>query len=177
MVDARGGFRSGTSEPVPLRAGSASFVVRTDGTATVGQWGRDVGPGVDVMSVRQNLDLAVDQGRPVLGLDANGSGRWGSEKNQLQYTWRSGVGVDAAGNVIYVGGNHLTLTTLGTALVEAGVVRGMELDIHTNKVDYFTYTHPSDAGPSAHRLLPDMPGRDDRYLVRDLRDFFVATLR
>ena len=48
---------------LPLRAGAASFVIYVDGTATVGQWGRDVTMTPNVTSVRQNLDLLVDNGQ------------------------------------------------------------------------------------------------------------------
>ena len=175
MADANGGFAVDGHTVVPLRDGAASLIVRADGTATVDRWGSGAGPGV--VSVRQNLDLVVEDGQPVPGLGSNADGSWGSAKNQLQYTWRSGVGVDAAGHLIYVGGDSMTLVTLGAALVQAGVVTGMELDIHANKVDFFTYTHDGSRAPQATRLLPGMPGPGDRYLQRDLRDFFVASLR
>lgn len=177
MDGARGGFYADGRAVVPLRDGAASLVIRRDGTATVGQWGRDVTAGPDVVSVRQNLDLVVDHARPVDGLDRNADGTWGSAKNQLQFTWRSGVGVDADGNLIYVGGNGLTLETLGTALATAGVVTGMELDIHTDKVDFAMYRHGTAGSLQGSRLLPDMPGAGDRYLQRDQRDFFVVSLR
>jgi hypothetical protein len=51
-----------------------------------------------VLAVRQNLDLIVEQGRPVAALADNTGNRWGTTKNQTQYTWRSGLGVDATGN-------------------------------------------------------------------------------
>jgi hypothetical protein len=181
MVDAQGGYQAGGQVLVPLRVGAASLVIRTDGTATVGQWtdqgGRDVGPGLGIAAVRQNLDLVVDNGALVPGLAADASGRWSTSKNQLQYTWRSGVGVDAAGDLVYVGGDNLTLVGLATALQRAGVVTGMELDIHTNKVDFFSYRHAAGSAPLPTRLLPDMTGPSDRYLRQDARDFFYATLR
>ena len=55
---------------IPLRTGAASFVIYKNGTSTVGMWGRDVTMTPDVVSVRQNLDLVVDNGRPVPGLNA-----------------------------------------------------------------------------------------------------------
>ena len=48
---------------LPLRTGAASFVVYRNGSSTVGQWGRDVTMTPDVVSVRQNLDLLVDNGQ------------------------------------------------------------------------------------------------------------------
>ena len=45
--------------------------------------------------VRQNLDLIVDDGRPVPGLNANDTTKWGFTLKNHVYVWRSGVGVTA----------------------------------------------------------------------------------
>jgi hypothetical protein len=136
-----------------------------------------VSTGPDVFAVRQNLDLIVDAAHPVAGLTLNVDQRWGSAKNQFQYTWRSGLGVDATGNLIYVGGAGMNLATLAGALTRAGAVRGMELDIHGAMVDFFSYPHGGDATSAGVKLLPAMPNGPSRYLVPDQRDFFAVTLR
>jgi hypothetical protein len=48
-----------------------------------------------VVAVRQNFAMVVENGRPMAGLDRNAEGRWGSGRSQVQYTWRSGLGVTA----------------------------------------------------------------------------------
>jgi len=99
----------------------------------------------------------------------------------LQFTWRSGVGVDAAGNVIYVAGDGLTLATLADALTQAGAVRAMQLDIHPGMAFYASWTPtgpvPSGSGVAPTKLLPSMPGSAQRYLAPDQRDFLYLTLR
>jgi hypothetical protein len=170
-----GAYVDGVQNP-PLRDGAASAVVHTDGTVSVGQWGRDATLGPDVVAVRQNLDLVVDNGAAVPGLRQNPAGHWGSASNQFQFTWRSGLGTDRAGNLIYVAGDKLTLTTLADAMVRAGIVRGMELDIHAQMVTFNTY-RPDLPGTSPVHLLPAMQGPADRYLKPDQRDFFAVTLR
>ncbi len=62
MSDAEGGYYTDGKVIDPLRTGAASFVVYSNGSSTVGQWGRDVSMGPTVVSVRQNLDLLVDNG-------------------------------------------------------------------------------------------------------------------
>jgi hypothetical protein len=176
MKDARGGFFLRGRTVVPLRDGAASLVIHQGGRATVAQWGRDASDGPDVVAVRQNLDLTVDGGHPVSGLDTNPSGNWGSARNQLQYTWRSGLGVDSAGNLLYVGGANMTLATLAGALTSAGAVQGMELDIHSRMVDFYSYQHAG-GGLQVTKLLPDMPNGNTRYLVPDQRDFIAVMLR
>ncbi|WP_328291701.1 hypothetical protein OG218_02910 [Kineococcus sp. NBC_00420] len=55
-------------------------------------------------------------------------------RNQGQYTWRSALGVDRHGNLLRVAGDELDLVHLAGALVQAGAVRAMELDMHTGMV-------------------------------------------
>lgn len=177
MSDTHGGFYLAGASAGQLRAGQASLVIDDSGAATVGQWARDVSMDPHVVAVRQNLALIVDHGRPVAGLAANSGQRWGSYENQHQYTWRSGVGVDAAGNLIYVAGANLTLPTLALALADAGVVRAMELDIHSALVSFASWTPSAPGHVVPTKLLPGMERPADRYLTADQRDFFYLVLR
>ena len=177
-IDSNGGYYADQRQVRPLRDGAASAVIDDAGRLTVGQWGRDTRLGPHIAAVRQNLALIVDDGHPVSGLEANRGNRWGSTGNQRQFTWRSAVGSDAAGNLYYVAGDQLTLTTLARALSATGAVRGMELDIHPNMVHLFSYRHGrGEAGPTPSKLLDTMRGPADRYLTPDLRDFFAITRR
>ena len=171
-----GAYLAGTTL-LPLVDGQASVVIDDTGALEVGAWGRDVTMSAQVQAVRQNLELIVDGGQVVGGLTSNRDGRWGSSLNQLQYTWRSGLGVDAGGNTIYVAGDGLTLQTLAVALHAAGAQRAMELDIHPGKVMFASWS-PSPSGVMhPEKLLPTMPSVADRYLVPDQRDFFYLTVR
>jgi hypothetical protein len=177
MAAAQGGFYAGGRYARPLRDGAASLVIDRDGHMSVGAWGRDARFGPEVAAVRQNLALIVDNGVADPGLGSNAGGRWGSARNQLQYTWRSAIGTDPAGNLVYVGGNQLNLTALAHALTLAGVSRGMELDIHPRMVDLLGYHPAADGEPVPNPLLPTMPGPATRYLYPDQRDFVAVALR
>lgn len=177
MAAAQGGFYADGRYARPLRDGAASLVIDRDGRMSVAAWGRDARFGPEVAAVRQNLALIVDNGVADPGLGSNAGGRWGSARNQLQYTWRSAVGTDPAGNLVYVGGNQLNLTALARALTMAGVSRGMELDIHPRMVDLLGYHPGADGAPVPDPLLPTMPGPATRYLYPDQRDFVAVTLR
>jgi hypothetical protein len=178
MAGADGGYLADGRTARPLRDGAASLVIDRSGRVTVDAWGRDRRMGPEVAAVRQNLDLIVDNGATVPGLAANSADRWGSARNQLQYTWRSALGVDAAGHLYYVAGDGLTLATVGRALVDTGAVRGMELDIHPAEVHLFTYLHPTGAlEPVPTALMSAMHGPRDRYLRPDQRDFVSLTAR
>jgi hypothetical protein len=130
-----------------------------------------------VAAVGQNLALIVDHCRPVPGLSANSGQRWGTYENQRQCTWHSGVGVDAAGDLIYVAGANLTLPTLAIALADAGVVRAMELDIHSALVSFASWTRSLSGQVTPTKLLPGMERTAGLYLTADKSDFFYLTLR
>jgi hypothetical protein len=86
--------------------------------------------------------------------------------------WRSGIGVDAHGNLIYAAANAISESGLAGLLRRAGAVRAMALDENTYFVDFFTYAAAGGAEPS--KLLPSMRNPKDRYLVPDQRDFFMV---
>jgi hypothetical protein len=177
MADITGGFYLNGHTARTLRAGQASLVIDRRGQVTVGAWGRDVSMTSDVVAVRQNLALVVDGGKPVDGLDRNANGAWGTSRNQYQYTWRSGIGLDAKGNLVYVAGNTMNLATLATAMVDAGIVRGMQLDIHPGMDSFSSWRPAAGATSMPTKLLPAMTRPADRYLVPDQRDFFYLTVR
>jgi hypothetical protein len=178
-IDSNGGYYADHRELRPLRKGAASAVIDDTGKVSVKQWGRDTVLGPHITTVRQNLELIVDDGRPVRGLGVNLLNRWGNEGGQRQYTWRSAIGTDAADNLYYIAGDQLTLDMLARALAATGAIRGMELDIHPNMVHLFTYRHhhPTDADPAPSKLIDTMRGPANRYLVPDRRDFFAITRR
>lgn len=182
MNNANGGYYTDGRTIIPLRSGAASFVIYKNGTATVAQWGRDATMTQQVESVRQNLVLLVDHGRPVAGLDANDTTKWGYTLGNQVYVWRSAVGITKNGALIYVGGPGLNITSLADVLVRAGAVRAMEMDINPDWVNLATYrpaTPSGEASPSNGRdLLSGMVGTPDRYFESYwARDFITVSVR
>ncbi len=169
MSSANGGYYTEGRTVVPLRDGAASLVITKEGVPTVVQWGRDASMSPDIASVRQNLDLLVDGGKPVPGLNAADTTRWGATLGDQIYVWRSGIGVTAEGALVYVGGPGLNITSLADLLARAGAVRAMELDINTDWVHFASY-NPGPQGGAASAangtdLLPDMVGTPSRYFT------------
>lgn len=85
--------------------------------------------------------------------------------------WRSGLGIDAHGNLIYAVADYQTVGSLAEILKRAGAVRALELDINEDWVSFITYRHPGAGQPS--QLMPDILRPPERYLVPDERDFFA----
>lgn len=180
LQDSRGGYYAEGKMVQPLVDGVASLVIYRDGTATVGQWGRDVSFGPAVSAVRQNLSLIVDHGRLVAGLGQDDTRRWGATLGNKILVWRSGLGVTADGALVYAGGQGLSVGSLAEVLARAGAVRAMELDINTDWVNFFSFDPAPGAAASpanGAKLVSDMVRPTSRYFEPSERDFIVMFAR
>lgn len=173
----RPGYYSEGRSVAPLVDGAASLVLHTDGTADVGAWGTEVRMDPTVASVRQNLLPLVDNGQVNSTCATGGTKEWGSTIGQAAYIDRSGFGVTATGAEIYVAGPALSVCTLGRVLQDAGVVRGMELDINPAWVSG-VYFHDQPTGPAqGFSLYPDEQVPPQHYYSSSSRDWFAWHLR
>jgi hypothetical protein len=154
LKDSRGGYLSEGHLVAPLVAGGASLVIYQDGTATVGQWGRDVSMTPSVIAVRQNLTLIVDDGNPVPGLARYDVSAWGVSLNGIVDTPRSALGVTASGALVYVEG-QMNVVDLARILVRAGAVHAMVLDMNPDWPVFATYRPATPGG-----LASPANGRD-----------------
>jgi hypothetical protein len=157
----------------PLVGGQASVVIDANGTPSVGVWGQGVPrPGAAVVSVRQNLRPLVDGAR--LSPAIANVGSWGATVGGRSSVARSAVGEDGAGNLLYAGSSAALPVDLADALVGAGAVTAMELDINPAWVQLDLA--PSPGGP----LSSGIPGQirpADQYLSGWTRDFFAILSR
>ena len=177
IADTRGGFALGGRQSGTLRDGAASAVIGADGTLDIGAWGTEVSAADHPIAVRQNLDLIVDAGTLTAGLDSNTGDRWGHTVGNRLYVWRSGLGIDSQGRILYVASSGLTVTTLAQLLQRAGAVRAMELDINHSWVSFNTFHHTPTSPLVGTKLLHGMSKSANRYLTTDSRDFFAVIAR
>jgi hypothetical protein len=177
----RGGYYTQGKVVAPLRKGAASVVVYDDGTMTVAKWGRDATMSNQVASVRQNLDLIVDNGQAVAGLATDKDQKWNTTLGPSDNVWRSGVGVTRNGAVLYVGGPGLSLEDLANIFVEADALRAMELSVGVDWVQYSTFKGSLNTPLNATNgtsVLSAMSGTPSRYFAPWWdRDFFTMSLR
>jgi hypothetical protein len=173
LADSGGGFASGGHTYAPLRRGFATIVRYRDGHMDVISWNGGHGVGPDVVYARQNLPLIVSGARPNPNLSDGPA--WGATLGNAVRVWRSGLGIDRHGNLIYAAANSQTVGSLAAILIHAGAVRAMELDINTYWTSFITYRHPGAGG--AANLLAGMDRTPQRYLTPDDRDFFAVYVR
>jgi hypothetical protein len=176
LRDSRGAFYQNGQTVGRFRAGAASLVIDDQGRISIGGWGRDVGLSPHVTSVRQNLDLLVDGGRLSSGIDGDSRAGWGVTVGSATFVWRSGIGVTAAGDVVFAAGDALSARSLAVLLQRAGAVRAMELDINKAWVSFMWYSPASGGSPTPHKLV-EFTRPVDRYYAVNNRDFFAVYAR
>lgn len=174
LVDSGGGFAYGGHTYAPMQNGLGTAVRYTNGTVSVIDWNYGSVAPSNVVFARQNLPLIVDNGRPNPNLSVGGE-QWGATLGNAVRVWRSALGVDSHGNLIYAAADYQTVQSLAAIMLHAGAVRAMELDINVYWPSFITYTGPGAAG--AANLLAGMYRSPARYLTPDDRDFFAVYLR
>ena len=168
------GFSSGGRVAVALKPGLASIVTYTDGTTNIASWQNGV-PSArkTVFSVLENQHLLVDRGVAAANVTSCVISCWGVTIQNLIVVPRSGLGITATGQLVWAAGERLTPAALADALVSAGAVRAIELDINPYAVAGYLYVHHA-SGPVAVPIVPGQQGIPGQLLAPDNRDFLAV---
>jgi len=161
-----------------LTPGAASVVHYRDGTIAIGSWGSGVRMTPDVVGVRQNLKLIVENGQIPADVNQNVLSSWGATLGGGYYVWRSGLGITRDGRVIFVYGPALDVRTLAGLLRRAGAVQALQLGINPlwMSFEYYRAGHrPAD--PVPENLLPTQQRPAYRYYSVYSRDFTAVYAR
>lgn len=173
LQDSGGGFAFHGHTYAAMRRGQATFVERQGGMVNIEAWHGGPSAPAGVVFARQNLPLIVVGGRPSPRL--NDSAEWGATLGNAVQVWRSGLGIDRHGDLIYAQADYQTVGSLAKILIHAGAVRAMELDINSYWVSFNTYGAPGGRRP--RKLLAETERPASRYLEPDDRDFFAVFAR
>ncbi|MBS1679616.1 MAG: phosphodiester glycosidase family protein [Actinobacteria bacterium] len=153
--------------------GIATVVRYRDGRIDIVKWNQGPGAPKNVWFAKQNLPPIIYEGK--LNPNLSDGPEWGETVNNATRVWRSGLGIDAHGNLMYAAANYQTVESLAKVLQRAGAVRAIELDINEDWTSFISYRHPGALDPS--NLLPEMYRSPERYLTPDERDFFAIYLK
>jgi phosphodiester glycosidase len=156
----------------PLKDGLATLIGYRNGRVDIKTWSGASNAGPQVAFARQSLPPIIQNGK--LNPALNDSSQWGYTLGNAVRVWRTGVGIDRRGNLIYAAANDQTVTTLARILQRAGAVRAMQFDINPEWPTLITYTHHHGLVPA--KVVPNDMQPATRYLVPDDRDF-VAVYR
>lgn len=160
----------------PLTQGNATLVGYRDGQVSIVKWHGGSKPPANVAWARQSLTPIVWDGRLNPELNTNpDSPQWGFTVGNAVRVWRTGVGIDKEGNLIYVAANDQTVVSLAQILQHVGAVDAMEFDINADWHTLITYSHIGGLGST---MVEPQPNQSvDRYLYPDDRDFFAVYAR
>jgi hypothetical protein len=173
LADSHGGWALHGHTWATMHDGQATFIHYAGGGYDVAAWHGGPYVGANVAFARQNLPLIVNEGRPNPHL--SDGPEWGATLGNAIQVWRSGLGVDRRGNLIYAAAEDQTVGSLAALMIHAGAVRAMELDINSYWTSFNAYAAPGGRRPA--KLLEGMERPAERYLTPDDRDFFAVYLR
>jgi hypothetical protein len=157
----------------PLRAGLATLVGYRDGRVDIVRWQGGPDPGPAYTFTRQSLPPILWGGE--LNPALNDSSQWGATLGNAVRVWRTGVGIDRRGNLLYAAADGQTVRSLARLLRQAGAVKAMQFDINPEWPSLIAYRHSPQLRPI--KIVPNWQQPADRYLVPDDRDFFAVYIR
>jgi Phosphodiester glycosidase len=157
----------------PLKDGLATLIGYRNGRVAIKTWHGGPNAGPQVAFARQSLPPIIVNGR--LNPALNDSSQWGQTLGNAVRVWRTGVGIDRRGNLIYAAANDQTVITLAQILKRAGAVQAMQFDINPEWPSLITYSHHGGLSPT--KVVPNVMQSTTRYLVPDDRDFFAVYRR
>ncbi len=168
------GFLADGRVAVPLRVGLGSIVTYRNGMTEIGAWHEGVpSRGLALASVLQNLHLLVDHGAAAPTVNSCALTCWGATLGGGTAVARSALGITGNGQIVWAAGEHPTPALIAQALVGAGVVRAVELDINPEWVAGYLYEHHG-GRPTATPVLLGQSGIPGQLLGPYSRDFFTV---
>ena len=132
----------------PLKDGNATLVGYRDGRVAIVRWngGPNAGHRRRVGSPEPAPIVWDGRLNPAFN-DNPDSPQWGFTLGDVTRVWRTGVGIDRRGDLIFVAADGQTVITLAKILRHVGAVRAMQFDINPDWHTLITYTHD-------HGLVP-----------------------
>ncbi len=170
--DGAAGFYTNHTLYFPMIKGLATVLRYTNGTVGITQWSGGAAPGPTVLMARQNLSLLVNNS-VANPLSANNSA-WGVTLHGVPAVWRSALGIDKNGNLIYAAAPDQTAASMASIMVQLHCVRAMQLDINPEWPIFVTYAGPGAAGPTLD--VPNPNQIPSRFLYTSTKDFFAVFL-
>ncbi len=156
---------------LPLKKGLATLVIYNGYKPQIVDYeGQSLGQ--NVVTIRQNGPMLLENGQDVTSSSAWNMQTWGLTITNSMYTWRSGIGVTKNGNLIYAVGPSLVPETLAAALKAAGAVDAMQLDINPVWVRFVVFTPLGNGQYNYYPLTKDMTNGGYQDLTGYQKDFF-----
>jgi len=169
----KGGYVTEGRVMKPLREGDATLAIDADGVLSMGQLGRDIIDDGSWVSLRQNLELIVDDRQSRVDEAIANGVWWGADHGNAVYVKRSAVCTIEDGRIAYVMAAMVDAHQLAATLIAMGCVMGMQMDINVDWPTFMTYSHDADGMAEPHWVDERMSGNPRRYLDGSSKEFFA----
>jgi hypothetical protein len=153
-----------------LRKGYATFGIRTDGTSTIGIWGKDMTNDGTWASLRQNLPPLLADGKVVY--HTYNKVDWGKDFDNKLYNFRSAACVRTDGLMMFVAVGKVNIAMLADTLLVAGCSTAMQLDINGTWPYFVVYDNFGKTNRNGKTIDKRM-GDPNRHLNGSTKDFFA----
>ncbi len=155
---------------LPLKNDTGTLVGFKNGTLRIVNYtGQEIGS--DMIFVRQNCPILIENGSMAV-LDSRNKNLWGRTLTSDTYTWRSGLGLNKNGNLLFAVGNNLTPATLAKALKMAGAQDAIQLDINPYWVRFNFFDSIGNGRYKSTTLNKSLQDGSKQYLSKYNKDFF-----
>ena len=172
-ADEAAGFFTNHTLYFPMVKGEAALVRFRSGALAIESWHGGATPPPSVLMARQNLTLLVSGGRPTPATADNA--RWGLTLGGVPAVWRSAIGIDEHGNLLYAAAPFQTAASMAAVMVRLHAVTAMELDINPEWPIFVTYGGREAVAPQLDVANPNQT--PTRFLYSSTKDFFAVFAR
>ncbi len=166
------GMIVGKTTYLPLKNNLGTIVGYTNGTIKILNYvGQDLGS--NIAFIRQNGPMLIENSN-ITVTNVDSQQVWGRIVGADMFTWRSGIGVTAKGDLVFAAGNNLSPQTLAQALSMAGAVNAIQLDINPHWVRFNIFNSKGNGLYDSAPLNKDMTDGSKEYLNGYQKDFFYV---
>ena len=168
--DGQYGMIVGHTTYLPLRQDIGTLIGYKNGALKIVNYtGQDLGTGIEF--VRQNCPILIDHGELSV-VNPKNKALWGRTFSSDMYTWRSGLGLTAGGDLIFAVGNSLSPVSLAYALKMAGAESAIQLDINPYWVRFNIFDSLGNGQYQTSTLIKGIQDGSKEYLHGYIKDFF-----
>jgi hypothetical protein len=167
-----GGYMNEGKVVKPLKQGDATIAIDKTGKMVMGKLGRDLQDDGSWASMRQNLELIVDNGASNVAQGTADGVWWGADNGNAVYVKRSGVCALPDGRLAYVLVDQVDAEQFAQSLITLGCTRAMQLDINVDWPSFAIYNWANNKS-NPHFVDKRMSGNLRRYVDGSTKEFFA----
>lgn len=176
------GMRVDGTTIVAPRDDVCAVALYKDGSLRIATWNRIKDAEGQMVWWRQTPNCMYEDGEMHPRLKAGHTKKWGATLDGETVIRRSAIGINQAGDTLYVGiSNHTTATAIALGMHHAGAVAVAQLDVNFSYPKFVTFERSADQPEGDRQAMALADGFEfstDEYLrKKSYRDFFYLTPR